>query len=566
MKQVEQNSDVCRSICLSASCALLLLYHSVPNISTTTMPMPTLPISLGLEDVPPMPHGVAFFHKMAKRSGSSSKEFLYRLSVLVLTFVAYTAYHASRKPLSIVKNSPGFLDCSKGKFCMSWVTQLNHKKEEDAHTVLGLLDTAYLVTYAICMFASGFVAERVDLRLFLSTGMILSGLTTLMFGLAPSLGLHSVWYFVVVQVFAGIVQTTGWPGVVTVMANWFGKGKRGLIMGVWNSHTSLGNILGALVAGAFANSNWGMAFILPGILTAAVGCMLFLFLLPDPSVVGLPVPRSNRNIQSPLSSPSSYSLPKSTSTSRLTDLTDASDSDSSCLVHHDQGQGGAIGFCGALRIPGVVEFSLCLFFAKLVSYTFLFWLPNYISSTSGLDARSSATLSTFFDVGGIVGGVIAGVISDHSGMSATTCAVMLVTAIPTLLIYQASLVWCPLSHVRGLPVINSCYLVNTLLLMLTGLLVNGPYALITTAVSAELGTHKSLAGSSKALATVTAIIDGTGSVGAAVGPLLAGWLAGGGNWQQVFAMLVASDLLALALLARLMKREVRRCWRRRFSF
>merc|ERR1719242_2004839 len=126
--------------------------------------------------------------------------------------------------------------------------------------------------------------------------------------------------------------------------------------------------------------------------------------------------------------------------------------------------------------------------------------------------------------------------------------------------------WCPLSQIDGLPVINSCYLVNTLLLMLTGLLVNGPYALITTAVSAELGTHKSLAGSSKALATVTAIIDGTGSVGAAVGPLLAGWLAGGGNWQQVFAMLVASDLLALALLARLMKREVRRCWRRRFSF
>ena len=530
--------------------------------------MPTLPTSLGLEDPHQMPHGVAFLHKVAKRSGGSSKEFLYRLSVLILTFVAYTAYHASRKPLSIVKNSPGFLDCSKGKLCRSWVTQLDHKKEEEAHTILGLLDTAYLVTYAICMFASGFVAERVDLRLFLSTGMVLSGLTTLMFGLAKSMGVHSVWYFVAVQVFAGVVQTTGWPGVVTVMANWFGKGKRGLIMGVWNSHTSLGNILGALVAGAFANSNWGLAFVLPGVLTAAVGCLLYLFLLPDPSVVGLPVPRSNRATHSPISSssPSSFSLPKSASASRLTDLTDASDSDSSNLLHQQEGQGQAIGFCGALRIPGVVEFSLCLFFAKLVSYTFLFWLPNYISTTSGLDARSSATLSTFFDVGGIVGGVIAGVISDHSGMSATTCATMLVTAIPTLLTYQASLVWCPLSHVAGLPVINSCYLMNTLLLMLTGLLVNGPYALITTAVSAELGTHKSLAGSSKALATVTAIIDGTGSVGAAVGPLLAGWLAGGGNWQQVFGMLVASDLLALVLLGRLMKREVRRCWRRRFSF
>lgn len=54
---------------------------------------------------------------------------------------------------------------------------------------------------------------------------------------------------------------------------------------------------------------------------------------------------------------------------------------------------------------------------------------------------------------------------------------------------------------------------NMLLLVLVGLLVNGPYALITTAVSAELGTHRSLEGNSKALATVTAIIDGTGSIG-----------------------------------------------------
>ena len=51
------------------------------------------------------------------------------------------------------------------------------------------------------------------------------------------------------------------------------------------------------------------------------------------------------------------------------------------------------------------------------------------------------------------------------------------------------------------------------LLLACGFMVNAPYSLITTAVSADLGTHKSLQGNSKALATVTAIIDGTGSVG-----------------------------------------------------
>lgn len=66
--------------------------------------------------------------------------------------------------------------------------------------------------------------------------------------------------------------------------------------------------------------------------------------------------------------------------------------------------------------------------------------------------------------------------------------------------------------------------VNMVLLIVVGILVNGPYALITTAVSADLGTHSSVEGNAKALATVTAIIDGTGSIGAAVGPLLAGFL------------------------------------------
>ena len=103
---------------------------------------------------------------------------------------------------------------------------------------------------------------------------------------------------------------------------------------------------------------------------------------------------------------------------------------------------------------------------------------------------------------------------------------------------------------------------NIGLLFVVGFLVNGPYALITTAVSADLGTHPDLCGSSRALATVTGIIDGTGSIGrccflipsrentathfsltgAAVGPLLAGYLSGLG-WEYVFyALMVANGL------------------------
>jgi OPA family glycerol-3-phosphate transporter-like MFS transporter 1/2 len=56
------------------------------------------------------------------------------------------------------------------------------------------------------------------------------------------------------QVLAGLFQSTGWPSVVSIVANWFGKGKRGLIMGIWNAHTSIGNILGTVVAASLLSS------------------------------------------------------------------------------------------------------------------------------------------------------------------------------------------------------------------------------------------------------------------------------------------------------------------------
>ena len=304
----------------------------------------------------------------------------------------------------------------------------------------------------ICQsFFSGIVAERVDLRYFLSFGMLGSGLLTMMFGAAHSFSLHSIWYLVMVQILSGILQTTGWPGVVTVMANWFGKGKRGLIMGIWNSHTSLGNILGALLAGHFVNTNWGQSFTMTGLLMCLVSLVIFMFLVPEPAVIGMMPPKQQKvSVESPVTShpDAEKGLRRSPSSSRLIDSAYESDGDTGGSSANASGSGKAISFTAALKIPGVVEFSLCLFFAKLVSYTFLFWLPNYISTTSGLDARSSATLSTFFDVGGIMGGILAGLVSDHSGMAATTCGLMLVLAIPVMCLYQVIAgAWCVMNQV-----------------------------------------------------------------------------------------------------------------------
>ena len=136
------------------------------------------------------------------------------------------------------------------------------------------------------MFVSGFVAERVSLRYFLAFGMIFSGVFSYLFGIAKTWSIHSMTYFVIVQACAGIVQTTGWPGVVTLVGRWFGKTKRGLVFGIWNSHTSIGNILGTLIAAQYVETDWALSFIVPGIIIASSGFILFLFLVDSPEMVG----------------------------------------------------------------------------------------------------------------------------------------------------------------------------------------------------------------------------------------------------------------------------------------
>nr|XP_019921396.2 glucose-6-phosphate exchanger SLC37A2 isoform X3 [Crassostrea gigas] len=496
---------------------------------------------------------------------NSSRTLRYKIFILIFTFLCYTSYHLSRKPISVVKsvlNRNCSLSISDPSVVVNTSSHGNNTKwcdwkpfdQDNAGSLLGSLDLAYLFSYAVGMFISGQVAERVHLRYFLSAGMISSGIMTILFGMGYFWNIHNIAFFIGIQVIGGLVQSSGWPSVVTCVGNWYGKGKRGLIMGIWNSHTSVGNILGSLIAGIFVNTAWGWSFIVPGIIIGTLGILVFFFMVPSPEEVKCELPDQ---------------LPATKYTDRATESSDLEDdplieslksvdrineygatnsqSSQTSLISLDKSKEKPISLWRALLIPGVIEFSLCLFFAKLVSYTFLFWLPKYIHEKANYDPEKAADISTLFDVGGIFGGISAGLLSDFTGMRATTCVLMLALSAPVLYIYNlyGSL---SLAHSIGLS-------------MVCGFFVNGPYALITTAVSADLGTHEVLKGNSKALSTVTAIIDGTGSIGAAVGPLLAGVIESSG-WNNVFYMLIGSDIMALLLLLRLLYKEISSSLRR----
>ncbi|XP_008575559.1 PREDICTED: sugar phosphate exchanger 2 [Galeopterus variegatus] len=399
-----------------------------------------------------------------------SRDSWFRGSVLLMTFLIYTCYHMSRKPISVVKNRL-HQNCSEIIIPINDTHSLNDTTwcswspfdKDNYSELLGGVDDAFLVAYAIGMFI-----------------------------------------------------------------------RRGLIMGVWNSHTSVGNILGSLIAGVWVNGHWGLSFIVPGAITAAMGIITFLFLIEYPEDVDCSPPQHNNGPDDDQDNSEDTGIGPYSNRENSLETTPRC-SKEPCA------EPTAISFLGALKIPGVIEFSLCLLFAKLVSYTFLYWLPLYIANVAHFTSKEAGDLSTLFDVGGIIGGITAGLISDYTNGRATTCCIMLILAAPMMFLYD---------YFGQNGIISS-----TVMLIVCGALVNGPYALITTAVSADLGTHKSLKGNAKALSTVSAIIDGTGSVGAALGPLLAGLISPTG-WNNVFYMLITADILACLLLCRLVYKEI----------
>jgi OPA family glycerol-3-phosphate transporter-like MFS transporter 1/2 len=170
---------------------------------------------------------------------------------------------------------------------------------------------------------------------------------------------------------AGLFQATGWPSVVAVIGNWFGKRKRGLIMGIWNAHTSVGNITGSLLAASVLDYGWGWSFIAPGMFIALAGVLVFLFLAAYPEDVGFPcsnVPAARaeavaRDVEAQAQSEGIVEKGKN------------------APIREGSGVRRSVGLLEACMIPGVLPFAFCLFFAKLVAYTFLYWLPFYLSQT-----------------------------------------------------------------------------------------------------------------------------------------------------------------------------------------
>jgi sugar phosphate permease len=196
----------------------------------------------------------------------------------------------------------------------------------------------------------------------------------------------------------------------------------------------------------------------------------------------------------------------------------------------------------AVRIPNVLSYAFAFGFFKLINYAMFFWLPYFLSLH--FSPEKSNMISVLYDVGMMPGGIIVGTVSDMlGGRRACVIAAFMCILAPLLIVFAE---------------FSSSLSAGVLLPMLglMGILVGGPNNIITSAVSADLAEHPSLKGNTKALGTVTGIINGSGSITAALGLLLIGPIQVSYGWSAVWYFLVFCTVIGTFCMSSKVYKEI----------
>lgn len=188
-----------------------------------------------------------------------------RSSVFISLVLGYGFFYTTRLSLSVAKKQmidSGVVD----------VTQL------------GIIGAVLLYVYAIGKFTNGFLADRANIRRFMSTALMGSAIINLIFGFMD--------YFIMFAVlwgFNGWFQSIGSAPSVVSLCQWFSNNERGTRYGLWAGAHNIGEgltFIGTSILISILGWQWG--FFGPGIACIIVASILFFTLQDRPRTYGLP--------------------------------------------------------------------------------------------------------------------------------------------------------------------------------------------------------------------------------------------------------------------------------------
>lgn len=242
---------------------------------------------------------------------------------------------------------------------------------------LGWIGAGFYWGYALGKLLNGLLADRVNVRSFLATGLAVSAVVNLAMGF-NTLALAAVVLWALNGWFQGFLAPTS----VVSLTQWYAPSERGTMYGVWSSAHSIGEGLTFLgTATLVAATSWQAGFWGPGLFCLIVAGTAYVFLRERPQTIGLPSVAEWKGEVPPASKPDGRSLLK-------TQLS-------------------------LLAMPAIWVIGLASLSMYVTRYAVNSWGILYLQEAHGLSTEMAGFLIGINTIAGIFGCIAYGVISDR---------------------------------------------------------------------------------------------------------------------------------------------------------
>lgn len=327
--------------------------------------------------------------------------------------VVYAFFYLTRKNLSMAQ--PGMLE--EGVI---------------STYAIGTMLTIHGIVYGLSRFVNGFWADRLNGRIFMTVGIMLSALMNLLFGCA-SLSI----LFVVFWVLNGWTQGMGFPPCAKMLTHWIHPKELATKMSAWNTSHSFGAVMAlglcSLLLGPLG-FGWRWCFIIPGLLAVLAAVFCFFCVKDSPAEAGV----EELEIEGGKTESESKSSVTAAERRRLV---------------------------FGNRVIWLIAFAN--FFVYIVRFGFLDWGPTFLKQFKGIPVAKGGLMTIAFELAAIVGTIFAGWATDKwfKGRGVRTCVFCMLFAA----LFSFGFWYLP----SGAPIWQA-----TLLLMGAGFCIYGPQALI----------------------------------------------------------------------------------------
>lgn len=242
-------------------------------------------------------------------------------------------------------------------------------------TELGIIGSCLFFVYAVGKLTNGFLADRSNVKRFMSTGLLCSAVINLVLGFT-----NSFYAFVLLWGLNGWFQSMGAASGVVSLSRWYSSKERGTYYGFWSASHNIGEALTFIsIALLVSWVGWRYGMIGAGLIGLLGFLMMSVFMRDTPQSQGFLL--NKETIQN--------SIDKKKQSEEFSRAQKA-----------------------VLRNPAIWILALSSAFMYISRYAVNSWGVFYLQAQKGYDTLDASFIISISSICGIIGTVLSGIISD----------------------------------------------------------------------------------------------------------------------------------------------------------